>query len=232
MLAGEGYVSLTDNKYHYYLQDHQGNNRVVINQSGSVEETNYYYPFGGVFVETKGLGHTFITTGEGKDMVVYTYGRYGGLTGGKSSARNLSRNGEGVLIIMRGNEAWEYIKHETINKEASVYEVTNGSDEKIDIHFNEMFSSSKIKPSEGKYKNADNAKVVDTYDLWNKNCTTKSVEAIKVGTNNELNLNSRGPANIETQLYYENKKINSHIKRIDSNQIYEEYEKNIQKDRK
>lgn len=66
----------------------------------------------------------------------------------------------------------------------------------------------------------------------NNNCTTKSVEAIKVGTNSELNLNSRGPANIETQLYYENKKINSHIKRIDSNQIYEEYEKNIQKDRK
>ncbi len=49
LLTEEGYVTLDDNKYHYYLKDHQGNNRVVINQSGAVEETNHYYPFGGVF---------------------------------------------------------------------------------------------------------------------------------------------------------------------------------------
>ena len=36
LLTEEGYVTLSDNKYHYYLQDHQGNNRVVINQSGTV----------------------------------------------------------------------------------------------------------------------------------------------------------------------------------------------------
>ena len=49
LLTEEGYVTLDDNKYHYYLKDHQGNNRVVIGQSGAVEETNHYYPFGGVF---------------------------------------------------------------------------------------------------------------------------------------------------------------------------------------
>ena len=52
LLTDEGYVTLSDNKYHYYLKDHQGNNRVVINQSGTVEETNHYYPFGGVFANT------------------------------------------------------------------------------------------------------------------------------------------------------------------------------------
>ena len=50
LLTDEGYVTLSDGKYHYYL--HQGNNRVVINQSGTVEETNHYYPFGGVFANT------------------------------------------------------------------------------------------------------------------------------------------------------------------------------------
>lgn len=55
LLTEEGYVSLNDNKYHYYLKDHQGNNRVVINQSGSVEETNHYYPFGGVFASTNNV---------------------------------------------------------------------------------------------------------------------------------------------------------------------------------
>ena len=52
LLTDEGYVTLSDGKYHYYLKDHQGNNRVVINQSGTVEETNHYYPFGGVFAST------------------------------------------------------------------------------------------------------------------------------------------------------------------------------------
>ena len=52
LLTEEGYVTLSDSKYHYYLKDHQGNNRVVINQSGTVEETNHYYPFGGVFASS------------------------------------------------------------------------------------------------------------------------------------------------------------------------------------
>ena len=55
LLTEEGYVTLADNKYHYYLKDHQGNNRVVISQSGMVEETNHYYPFGGVFASTNNI---------------------------------------------------------------------------------------------------------------------------------------------------------------------------------
>ena len=50
LLTEEGYINLAGTQqYHYYLKDHQGNNRVVINRSGTVEETNHYYPFGGVF---------------------------------------------------------------------------------------------------------------------------------------------------------------------------------------
>ena len=49
LLNDEGYVDLTTNTYYYYLKDHQGNNRVVINSSGTVQETNHYYPFGGLF---------------------------------------------------------------------------------------------------------------------------------------------------------------------------------------
>ena len=52
LLTGEGYISLSDKKYHYYLQDHQGNNRVVVDKDGNVKETNHYYPFGGVFAST------------------------------------------------------------------------------------------------------------------------------------------------------------------------------------
>ena len=50
LLTEEGYVNLANsNTYYYYLKDHQGNNRVVINSSGTVQETNHYYPFGGTF---------------------------------------------------------------------------------------------------------------------------------------------------------------------------------------
>ena len=52
LLTEAGYLTLADSKYHYYLQDHQGNNRVVIDQNGTVEETNHYYPFGGVFANS------------------------------------------------------------------------------------------------------------------------------------------------------------------------------------
>ena len=48
LLTEVGYVSLTDGKYHYYLKDHQGNNRVVVAEEGTVEEVNDYYAFGGL----------------------------------------------------------------------------------------------------------------------------------------------------------------------------------------
>lgn len=46
-----GYISFTNNlpTYHYYLQDHLGNNRAVVNEQGVVEQRTNYYPFGGVY---------------------------------------------------------------------------------------------------------------------------------------------------------------------------------------
>ena len=54
LLTEEGYVDLSASTptYYYYLKDHQGNNRVVINSSGTVAEMNHYYPFGSVFAST------------------------------------------------------------------------------------------------------------------------------------------------------------------------------------
>ena len=61
---GNGYFTLSstgDPTYHFYLKDHQGllsdatkgsNNRVVVSQSGSVEQTNHYYPYGALFAES------------------------------------------------------------------------------------------------------------------------------------------------------------------------------------
>ena len=42
----EGYVQGTPAVYYYYLKDHLGNARVVINSSGSTFEKSHYYPTG------------------------------------------------------------------------------------------------------------------------------------------------------------------------------------------
>ena len=56
MLLNEaGYISFPDKKFHFYLKDHQGNIRVVADKDGNVEETNDYYPFGGLFTASRGV---------------------------------------------------------------------------------------------------------------------------------------------------------------------------------
>ena len=54
LLTEAGFFSLNDGKYHYYLKDHQGNNRVVVDEDGNVGEVNDYYPFGGLMSSSSG----------------------------------------------------------------------------------------------------------------------------------------------------------------------------------
>ena len=73
-----GYVSLTDGKYHYYLKDHQGNNRVVVDETGKVEERNDYYPFGGLMASSSVSAQPYKYNGKELDRKVgldwYDYG--------------------------------------------------------------------------------------------------------------------------------------------------------------
>ena len=55
ILVEDGYISFANGKpvYHYYLKDHLGSNRVVVNgTTGDVEQVNHYYPFGGLMAES------------------------------------------------------------------------------------------------------------------------------------------------------------------------------------
>ena len=54
VLVDGGYITFsgTTPQYHFYLKDHLGNNRVVCNASGTVEQVNHYYPFGGLMGES------------------------------------------------------------------------------------------------------------------------------------------------------------------------------------
>ena len=48
LLNESGYYSFQDNKFHFYIKDHQGNIRIVADEAGKVDEVNDYYPFGGL----------------------------------------------------------------------------------------------------------------------------------------------------------------------------------------
>ena len=39
--------------YHYYARDYLGNNRVVVDEAGRIEEINHYYPFGGLMGDSR-----------------------------------------------------------------------------------------------------------------------------------------------------------------------------------
>ncbi len=63
LLVDGGYVTFNDNangnvcdsmQWHYYLTDHLGNNRVVVNTNDSIEQVNHYYPYGGLMAESTG----------------------------------------------------------------------------------------------------------------------------------------------------------------------------------
>ena len=48
LLNESGYYSFQDNKFYFYLKDHQGNIRIVADEAGKVDEVNDYYPLGGL----------------------------------------------------------------------------------------------------------------------------------------------------------------------------------------
>ena len=176
-----------------------------------------------VYIETNSFGHTFVTTGEGKNTIVYTYGRYGEVKWNKSNSGSLSLSGEGVLIILKGKEAIDYIREEIYDQKAKVYEISNADDAKVDGFFQDLFDSSELKPTKGKYMNSDHAKVINEYDLFDNNCTTISIKALDVGTDGHFNHETTSPVGLDTKLYYESKKENSQVERIYFENIYNEY---------
>ena len=64
--------------YHFYVQDHQGNNRLVLSASGGVEEVNSYYPYGGMMSMSTASTQRFKYNGKELNqhsyMMWYDYG--------------------------------------------------------------------------------------------------------------------------------------------------------------
>ena len=256
-----GYCSFDNNlnpTYHYYEKDHLGSIRMVVNENGTIEQVNHYYPFGGVYgdlgynselqrnkyigkefdhtsgldwydhgarmydaakgswdrvdklaekynsinpyvysinnpiknldldglkpriyIETNGLGHTFVTIGEGRNTIVYTYGRYGALGSSGSILHQFTPTGEGVLIRRTGKQAINYIQKKLEDGNLSIYTLEKGSDKDVASFFDRMWNCG-TRPTNNKKnsKNDSDAKVVDKYSIFKNNCTTKAIEGV------------------------------------------------------
>ena len=85
-----------------------------------------------VYTEVHGAGHTWMSVGEGENMVVYSYGRYNGTfkgNSGKSSSTGLSA-GDGVLLRFAGDDAKNFMEDEK-RYDYSTFIVTDVEDETI-----------------------------------------------------------------------------------------------------
>ena len=129
-----------------------------------------------VYIETTGVGHTFIATGKGENTTVYTYGRYGATD--PSSGSGPSSSGEGVLWVKTGESAAEYVNMELNENNAHVFAFPQVQDSEVDAYFMGLFNSSNETPT-GKYKGpANEARVIDQYTLYGSNCTTIALAAL------------------------------------------------------
>jgi hypothetical protein len=76
-----GFVTFNSNgaigssRMHYYIQDYMGNNRMVVNRTGTVEQVTHYYPYGGVIGDISTL-LSDVTKGNNENVQKYKLFHY------------------------------------------------------------------------------------------------------------------------------------------------------------
>ena len=136
------------------------------------------------YIETENLGHTFITIGEGKETVVYSYGRYGLLGSLGSISGNCTPTGEGVLLRMTGNDAYKYLTNEISKKGITIFEIENAEDQMVASYYDELWRNGT--QSTSSKEAAKQGLVIDEYNLYTNNCTTKTIQGVNESHKKEL----------------------------------------------
>ena len=87
-----------------------------------------------------------------------------------------------MLLKLENEHAHKYINHELYKVEAKVFKVLDSDPNLVEKHFNVMWEKSTNIPDSDRATPTTKmfGKVIDTYDLSGNNCTTHSVNAIKV----------------------------------------------------
>ena len=137
-----------------------------------------------VYIQSKGLGHTFVTTGNGKNTMLYSYGRYGAIypISGMTSGI-LSPKGEGILLKGSGKPAAEYLSKVLKEGGVSIYQIPTAIDEQVDGYYNNLYNNG-IDPQKPKNNLTLDQKRINEYSLLNTNCTTITIQSINNANGN------------------------------------------------
>ncbi|MCR9778953.1 PAAR domain-containing protein [Vibrio parahaemolyticus] len=127
-----------------------------------------------VWVETQGTGHTLLTVHD-SDITMFSYGRYDDLY-----PNTFGTQGEGVLIKASNKDCKSYLREQLFVKDAHVFKVTDVKVFEVFDYLNNIWSSSNEYPdsSLSGELTKEHGRVIDSYNLFERNCTTTMVDAL------------------------------------------------------
>ena len=165
-----------------------------------------------IYIEGGFLGHAFISIGDGKDLIIYSYGRYGALDPVSSGCHSygLTPSGEGVLRRLQGNDAATYLN--SVMDDVQIFEIDIDSDETIASYYDALMQNKKAPDNASSMSGT--SRVIDEYSLWDNNCVTTTVKGVNKCCNNILGdesydiIHPGSLGNYLTELAEEHKYIN------------------------
>ena len=134
-----------------------------------------------IYVQKGGIGHAFLTVGEGENTIIYSYGRYGAIDNSSSIGSGLfTVRGEGVMLRYTGESAAKFLEG-IMKEEFDLFEVNNNSDGMIAEYYDSKLDLQK-RPTDSNKKsyNSPNAFVIDEYNLFDNNCVTTTIAGVNI----------------------------------------------------
>lgn len=127
-----------------------------------------------IWTEAQGAGHAFVSVHENNNIYVYTYGRYGRTGPG-------SLTGDGILNLLRAEDALTYYRIELYKMNARVFRINDADIRLTRKFFENLWHKAKpaIQIQDMQNMTQRRGHTIDKYDVTGSNCTTHSVEGIR-----------------------------------------------------
>ena len=137
-----------------------------------------------IYIQKGGICHAFLIVGEGKNTIIYSYGRYGAIYNSSSiGSGSFTMQGKGVMLRYTGEDAAIFLKG-VIKEDFDLFEINNNNDGIIAEYYDSKLDP-KRRPNDSNKKsyNSKNAFVIDEYNLFDNNCVTTTIAGINVNQN-------------------------------------------------
>lgn len=172
-----------------------------------------------IYIQGGGVGHVFLSVGDGRNIIIYSYGRYGtlheflGRTWGSANP-----TGEGVMYKYEGEEAYEFLNEHKAEIMA-VFEVNSNDDYRIMSYYDAQLDPNKRPTNKSKKSYYDkNAYVIDAYHIIKNNCVKKTLKGINL-VNSYIDGDYIMPASLHYALIQKTRENGSYITEISINDI-------------